>query len=70
MLDAAVNDDDDIITYRLMVKGAPEELIRNCDTIIIDNGTMETLTDEHLVKFEVSNSFSRKWKTEKLCVNY
>ncbi|KAH7697271.1 CRE-CATP-3 protein, partial [Aphelenchoides avenae] len=44
-------DDDEVITYTLMVKGAPEELIRNCDTIVTENGA-EDLTEDLLVEFE------------------
>ena len=39
--------------YKLMVRGAPEEVIRKCSTIVTAKGVVELLGDEQLVEFEV-----------------
>jgi len=36
-----------------MVRGAPEEVIRKCSTIVTAKGVVELLGDEQLVEFEV-----------------
>ena len=46
--------EDGLVTYKLLVKGAPEELIRNCSHIVGPTGKVETITDEHIVQFEVT----------------
>lgn len=45
---------EELLRYKILVKGAPEELIRNCATIIGENGDLEELTDENMIKFEVT----------------
>uniref|UniRef100_A0AC35FTA5 Cation-transporting P-type ATPase C-terminal domain-containing protein n=1 Tax=Panagrolaimus sp. PS1159 TaxID=55785 RepID=A0AC35FTA5_9BILA len=42
---------DEMIKYTVMVKGAPEELILNCNTIVTENGE-EKLDDDKLLGFE------------------
>uniref|UniRef100_A0A915EHW1 Cation-transporting P-type ATPase C-terminal domain-containing protein n=1 Tax=Ditylenchus dipsaci TaxID=166011 RepID=A0A915EHW1_9BILA len=44
--------DEELVNYRLLVKGAPEELICNCTDIVGDNGEVQPITDEHVQAFE------------------
>lgn len=44
---------EELLRYKILVKGAPEELIRNCATIVDENGDFQELTDENLIHFEV-----------------
>ncbi|KAI1718377.1 e1-E2 ATPase domain-containing protein [Ditylenchus destructor] len=45
-------EEDGLVTYKLLVKGAPEELIRNCSHIVGPGGKVDTITDEHIAQFE------------------
>jgi magnesium-transporting ATPase (P-type) len=47
------NNNDEEERYQLMVKGAPEEVIKNCSTIISSNGIPLPMDDDRLVEFEV-----------------